>query len=323
MIIFPISRPGLGGFVDRVEIEPAGLVRILGWYEGTFDEARAPQVLLDGRVVPRLHVYRFLRTDMGPGQAGLALEYLLPEAMVGDFRVMEIDFGWEGEGPTKFEADLRFIEPHHRALMDAGEVQHKEHIYGPGPPNTSIHPEVWELAKRLKGPVLDFGCGRGLMVRQLRALGIDAHGIELDTDTIRDCLTDDLTGHITLYDGTFPTLLESGKYASVICSEVLEHIPNYERAVREIARLAKETALFTVPDASAIPIGYRHGAVPWHLLEGSHVNFFTQQSLAKLLAPHFTHIEFGRVGGAMFGDSTYYVSLSALCGRGTDSEPGR
>jgi hypothetical protein len=93
----------------------------------------------------------------------------------------------------------------------------------------------------------------------------------------------------------------------------LEHVPDYQAAVREIARLAGEQALFTVPDASAIPLGFQHGAVPWHLLERTHVNFFTQRSLQQLLQPHFSKVQFSRVGAAYFNKTPYWVSLSALC----------
>lgn len=314
MTIFPISRPALGGFIDWIQVDPSGVISIVGWHQGEFDEKRAPAVSIDGEVVPFLQQFRVVRKDVATaGQAGLVWEYLLPEARIGDSSILEIDFGWKGGGKTRFEADLRFLNPHHRGLLDSVKVLHREHIYGPGPPNISIHPDVLDLAKQLKGPVLDFGCGRGLLVEKLRESGIESHGLELDSPIIRECLTEARAANITLYDGTFPAPLESGRFASVICSEVLEHIPEYEAALREIARLAGERATFTVPDASAIPLGYRHGAVPWHLLESTHCNFFTQQSLKRALQPHFSKIEFGRVGGAHFNDTPYYVSLAAIC----------
>jgi len=320
MTIFPISRPALGGFIDRVEVDPAGVVRIVGWHRGDYDEAQAPAVSLDGQAIPFLQQFRFLRNDVTAAegelfkQAGLVWEYLLPQSQIGDAAILEIDFGWEGEGKTRFEAELHFLHPHHRELLETSTVFHRAQIYGPGPPNTSIHPQILELAQQLKGPVLDFGCGRGLLVENLVALGVEAHGLELDTPTMRECLpAGRANGRITLYDGTFPTPFASGEFVSVICSEVLEHIADYEAAIREMARLARERVLFTVPDASAIPLGYRHGAVPWHLMESTHCNFFTQQSLKRALTPHFSKVEFGRVGRAQFNDTSYYVSLAALC----------
>ena len=281
----------------------------MGWRDGAFEERSAPAVWLDGQQVPYLQQFGFLRHDVAAGMSGFVWEYLLPEERTGELTILEIEFGWAGDKRTRFQETLSFESPDHRKLFTTNEVQHREQIYAAGPPNTEIHPEIWEMAKTLKGPVLDFGCGRGLMVAALRAVGIEAHGLELDTPAIRQCAPAD----VTLYDGTFPSPLEAGRFASVICSEVLEHIPNYEAAVSEIARLAGETVLITAPDASAIPLGFLHQAVPWHLLESTHVNFFNQQSLRRVLERHFSKIQFGRVGGARFNGTPYYVSLMALC----------
>jgi len=290
-------------------VDESGLIRIVGWRQGEFEEKPAPALWLDGQRVPYLQQFGCLRHDVAAGVSGFVWEYLLPATRADELRILEIEFGWAGDKRTRFEEKLSFETPHHRKLFTTNEVLHREHIYAPGPPNTEIHPDIWEIAKKLKGPVLDFGCGSGLMVAALRGMGMEAHGLELDTPTIRECAAAD----VTLYDGTFPSPMEAGRFASVICSEVLEHIPNYEAAVSEIARLAGESVLFTVPDASAIPLGFLHQAVPWHLLESTHVNFFNQQSLRRLLEPHFSKIQFGRVGGARFDDTPYYVSLAALC----------
>jgi hypothetical protein len=83
--------------------------------------------------------------------------------------------------------------------------------------------------------------------------------------------------------------------------------------VKEIARLASEQAIFTVPDISAIPVGFRHSVVPWHLLEGTHVNFFNQTSLHQLLKPFFAEVEFGRIGACAINDSRFFTSLVAFC----------
>ena len=305
MTVFPIARPALGGFIDRVEVDRSGLIRIIGWFQA---EGPAPVVMLDGQTAPFLQQYRYLRRDVPAGVTGLVWEYLLMET-ASESKILEIDFGWESEGKTRFEAEMSFVTPHHRGLLDQSEVLRREQIYGPGPPNVSIHPDILEMARQLKGPVLDFGCGRGLLVEALRAVGVEAQGLEIDTPTIRECAA----AHVTLYDGTFPSPMEAGRFASVICSEVLEHIPDYQGAVGEIVRLAGEHVFFTVPDASAIPLGYQHGAVPWHLLESTHYNFFTQRSLEQLLKPYFSKIEFGRVGWARFNDTSYFVSLTALC----------
>src|SRR5205823_3164879 len=129
----------------------------------------------------------------------------------------------------------------------------------------------------------------------------------LDTQVIRQSIRSEATPYITLYDGQFPSPFFNGSFRSVFCSEVLEHIPQFEEAIRDIARLATEKVIFTVPDASAIPLGFLHVLVPWHLLEGTHVNFFNQTSLRHALEPHFSKISFGRISPCIMNDTPFHV----------------
>lgn len=55
-----------------------------------------------------------------------------------------------------------------------------------------------------------------------------------------------------------------------------------------------------------------HGVVPWHLLESTHVNFFTQHSLHALLAPHASRIDMSRLGLVQCDRMHFYSSLAAV-----------
>jgi ubiquinone/menaquinone biosynthesis C-methylase UbiE len=171
------------------------------------------------------------------------------------------------------------------------------------------------LARRLPSPLLDFGCGKGALLGRLQQRGIEAYGIELFSEGLRAAILPEVADRITLYDGSFPTRFEDGQFNAVVCSEVLEHIPDYGGALQEITRITAQSAFFTVPDASAIPAGFRHGVVPWHLLEATHVNFFNQTSLTKELRRHFSKVQIGRIGPASVNDTRTFVSLTALCSK--------
>jgi SAM-dependent methyltransferase len=212
-------------------------------------------------------------------------------------------------------AFVYLADVHYDGLLDTSKTYHRDQIYGSGQPNAAVHPESMALARALPGPLLDFGCGSGALVKELRTSGIEAYGIELDNFVIRGALQPEAAAYVTLYGGEFPTPYAEGQFRSVFCSEVLEHIPQFELAVAEIARLTSERAVFTVPDAAAIPLGFRHGLVPWHLLEGTHVNFFSQRSLGTVLQPHFREITFGRVGPSHINETSYHVSLVAWCNK--------
>jgi SAM-dependent methyltransferase len=212
-----------------------------------------------------------------------------------------------------FRENLDFVQPHYGSLLTVQDVLHREHIYGSGPPNPGVGAEVLPLLDLLKGRILDFGCGSGAAVAHLRAQGFDARGLELNTDVIKNALHPSVLPYISLYGGLFPSPFTSKSFDCVYSSEVLEHIPNPEGALAEMARLTKNRLVLTTPDISVIPLGFRSSSVPWHLLEGSHVNFFTQASLKRLLERHFSRIEFGRISPNHLNGSSYYVSLVAVC----------
>ena len=81
-----------------------------------------------------------------------------------------------------------------------------------------------------------------------------------------------------------------------------------------MARIARR-ALITVPDASEIPTLFPHHVVPWHLLESTHVNFFTQTSLARVLLPLFPRVRFLRLGEFRVNGTRVFTSLVADCER--------
>jgi hypothetical protein len=80
-----------------------------------------------------------------------------------------------------------------------------------------------------------------------------------------------------------------------------------------MVRLARDTVILTVPDCEAIPRLFPHHVVPWHLLEASHLHFFTQRSLEAALRPFFSQVEFGRIGSFRINDSEIHDSLVAVC----------
>jgi 2-polyprenyl-3-methyl-5-hydroxy-6-metoxy-1,4-benzoquinol methylase len=315
---FDLNIPWGRGFLDRICVDPCGLIRIEGWWDGVFEDETVPVISIDGIQAPFLQYFRFSRKDAALSSdeqlipIGLGIDYLIPDTLVGTFGTLAFSLG---DRSLQFTSAFTFIDPHYKQLFSSGAVWHRDDIYGSGPPNSVVHPDVFELARRLPPAVLDFGCGKGALLSRFRQLGIEAYGIELFSEGMRAALIPEVSDRITFYDGSFPTRFENGQFNSVVCSEVLEHIPDYRGAIQEIARIAKHSAFFTVPDASAIPAGFRHGAVPWHLLEGTHVNFFNQTSLTNELRRCFRTVQIGRLGPIYLNDAHGFVSLTAVCSK--------
>jgi SAM-dependent methyltransferase len=296
-----------------VEIEPSGLIRLVGWARHPTARIVPPPVEADGRPLPPLKIYRYARGDVAPAadqlvaQAGIVVEYRLP-AEATSVRAITV-----GRHRLALAGPLAVVAPHYGMLHDSAAVLHREHIYGSGPPSPVANAELLKLLEQAIGRVLDFGCGSGALVAWLRRRQVDAQGLELDIPVIQGSLTAEARPHVTLYDGRFPIPLADGDFDLVVASEVLEHIEDFPAAVAELARVCRGTLLVTVPDSEAIPAGFPHRLVPWHLLESTHVNFFTQRSLGLLLAPHFPVIEFGRIGSVRLNDTLYYESVVAVC----------
>jgi SAM-dependent methyltransferase len=198
-------------------------------------------------------------------------------------------------------------------LFIEGRVLTRDDIYSHGSPSTAPSAEVLSLASALPGPILDFGCGAGSLVRDLRLNGLDAHGIELRTGEIASALSQDVTPHVTLYDGDLPLPFPDKLFASSTLIDVMEHLEDFDSVLQEIRRLTREQVLITVPDMSAVPLCAPHGVVPWHLLEGTHRQFFTQSSLSVTVRRHFSNFQIYRFHPLNVNGSRPYVSLAARC----------
>ena len=317
----PLDKPLLNGFLDRIELDASGLIRVVGWSKLPREgfEARAA-VRLDGTEIRPLQTYRVSRPDVETAEkitdrhAGVVCEYLIPQSLYGQtVRVLSLNIA--DYVALQFETDVTFVEPDYRPAFECEPVLNRSHIYGTGSPNVSIHPDVLALAKKLPAPILDFGCGGGALIAALQASGIPCRGLELAGSRASTSVPASLQDLVTLYDGTFPSPVRSRSAKSVFCSEVLEHIADYEPAIQDMARIATERVVITVPDCSAIALGARHQLVPWHLLESTHVNFFNQTSLERVLRPHFKEISFGRVCPCLLNDTDFYVSIVAYCSK--------
>lgn len=95
----------------------------------------------------------------------------------------------------------------------------------------SLLKEMTSVAVRLRGRMLDVGCGR----QPYRHLfEVDEYcGVELDTDFNRRTKKADF-----FYDGkTLP--FQSEHFDALLCNQVLEHVPDDEAFIAELARVVK------------------------------------------------------------------------------------
>jgi SAM-dependent methyltransferase len=140
--------------------------------------------------------------------------------------------------------------------------------------------------------LLDLGCGEGrhaisaYMVEQLNAVGIDLSLNDLQTTKQRfeefvepDNDTKSLV--ISVANGQHLPFADE-HFDKVICSEVLEHIPDYRAVIKELSRVLKTGGIAAI----SVP-RYFPEWVCWqlsdayHEVEGGHIRIFNAKTLQR------------------------------------------
>lgn len=207
---------------------------------------------------------------------------------------------------------LEVTSPHYELFLETPVPHRRENVYSSGNPATHVHPEALSIVRSMTGPILDFGCGSGAMVRAIRSLGTEIHGLEIDRKSIRASLLPDVWDHVTLYDGMLPLPFESEAFRSVVATEVLEHLADPSEVVSELQRVAADSIFVTVPDASAIPALYQHSVVPWHMLESTHLQFFSPRALRGLFGAEFECVHEYRMESVLVNGTRTFTSVGCL-----------
>jgi 2-polyprenyl-3-methyl-5-hydroxy-6-metoxy-1,4-benzoquinol methylase len=306
------------GWFDRLQVEHSGMVRLDGWHSSrNLSDISLPELRVEGEHIPLQHCYHTYRPDVAAALRsdfdyhGFGCLYALPEQYWNKSVVLTLVYA--GRTILTVRDTFQVIAPHYGALLNTTQVLHREHIYSFGPPVKAVGPEIAAITQNLQGSTLDFGCGIGVLVSRLRERGIDAHGIEIDREGIRANLPPDIAPFITLYNGELPLPYSDNSFTNATAIDVIEHVPNYEAVLAELARVVSGTFIISVPDMSAIPLNHHNGVVPWHLLEGTHVNFFTQSSLERVLKQYFRTVETARICPVIINNSMWYCNLLSVC----------
>lgn len=153
--------------------------------------------------------------------------------------------------------------------------------------------------------VLDLGCGEGRHVIAAWALdGVDAVGVDLSLDdlaTARERMREfrglegeggpgDSAGFLLLAGDALKLPFADASFDTVICSEVLEHIPDYRSALAEISRVLKPGGRLcaSVPRAWCERICWALSR-DYHQVLGGHLRIFdTQRLRTKIEKQGFT-----------------------------------
>jgi len=142
--------------------------------------------------------------------------------------------------------------------------------------------------------VLDAGCGEGFVAAyllrrnpQLRITGLDVSEGALAYARAH------VDEAVTFRSGSLYKLpFSDNSFDTVLCSEVLEHVDDPDRAVRELKRVTRRHALLTVPYEPYFQklnmLGQRLGLSP----DPGHVNFWTKKGFQAFVRAHFDEATF-------------------------------
>lgn len=319
MTRYPIEFLSPEGAVDYLEVDGCGLVRIHTWYHDFCQERSThPGLSINSETDPEpVSVFRLQRLDVQQALRteddfhGVVFEYLCPKSSM-NLAKRSFQVYWKGKCIAWLEDATSMEPPHYLHLLEGTSVFSRDLIYCSGFPVDYLNPEVLALARSLPQPILDFGCGTGVLIAALREGGKECVGLELDRPEIREHLPTDRVDFVELYAGSLPLPYDDGAFASVVMSEVLEHLVEPENAMAEIARICRGTLLVTVPDLSAVPLNHKNEVVPWHLLSSDHVNFFNSRSLKQFLEKWFPRVELYKIGRQLTNDTQWWCNLMAL-----------
>ena len=184
--------------------------------------------------------------------------------------------------------------PHGEVVRpDNSALLHREDIYGSGPPLEKPSEEAARLVAEYlprDASVLDIGCGAGAYWPGLMAAGHRWLGLETNPYCC-EILQRRQLPYRAVDPAAAALPCADLEWDCAICIEVLEHIAAPEAFVREVRRVIRQRALFSVPNIEVLPFLNDWGVVPWHMLEADHKNFFTRSNLRALLEGCFDQVE--------------------------------
>jgi SAM-dependent methyltransferase len=153
------------------------------------------------------------------------------------------------------------------------------------PPFSALH---INFCQRHAGKrILDFGCATGGYCLELKRLGFECVGVDINEEYIKIAREKGVEAHLIKDHLPF----DDDSFETVIMFELLEHVHDPGTILKEAKRVAKKNILITVPNCENFETLRNYGLTYEHFLELGHISFFTKDSLAELLSNHFDNFE--------------------------------
>ncbi len=173
----------------------------------------------------------------------------------------------------KYTADNRIYRWHLQAVMD----------------------QLVELIDQAQpGSLLDAGCGEGFVAGDLarRRPEIAVTGVDLSPEAI--AYAQERFGKLARFrtGSVYKLPFSDRSFDLVLCSEVLEHLDEPEKAIAELKRVARSHVLITVPLEPYFDWLNRVGRSLNLSVDPGHVNFWTKERFQDFIRIHFDEPRF-------------------------------
>ena len=131
--------------------------------------------------------------------------------------------------------------------------------------------------------LLDVGCSTGALIKSAREFGLEAEGVEPASRAAQAART----AGFTVFSGTLAeAAYESSSFDAVTLMEVIEHLQEPGKVLREIRRVLKSNGILVVGtgNADSWTVSFMRGKWDYFQVNrhGGHISFFTPGSLARL-----------------------------------------
>lgn len=156
--------------------------------------------------------------------------------------------------------------------------------------------KIRKLFKKIgeKTSVLDVGCGEGFTIRTLKALSPNSTFVGVDTDKKALAYAQERDAPTTYVEASiFALPFPDKSFDLILCNEVLEHLDNPGKALRELRRVTKKYILVSVPHEPLFRLSNlirgrnisRLGNYPFHL------QTWTKRKFVNFIETEFRVIE--------------------------------
>ena len=92
---------------------------------------------------------------------------------------------------------------------------------------------------------IDIGCAQGHYLKSAKESCTDVFGLEYEMKSIAQ--TENFRAYILVNADAQKTPFKTNSFDFVLCSEVLEHVPDWETALKELKRISRKKIMITIP----------------------------------------------------------------------------